>query len=216
MKTLPLIPALLLAWPLAAFAQTTPGPGDVTGGRPAQGRAAAPEQQVTEVTEELDPATGRVVKRTTRTFSAPAAAAEPAVQTPPAARPAAGSPAAPATRPGATPATRTAARPPRPGATDDPLVSDFLREGVNVAKLRAAELPDLYGRFIEKVRDERRQWKPANWENAAAVLSRLNARYEEVRQDLSLDERLSIRTNQAEFQTLRTARQVSDQVTNKL
>lgn len=215
MKTLPLIPALLLALPLAAFAQTTPGPGDLTGARPVQGRSAAPEQQVTEVTEELDPATGRVVKRITRTFSTPAATPEPVTQTVPAARPAAGSP---ATRPAATSAaTRVATtRPTRPGATDDPLVSDFLREGVNVAKLRAAELPDLYGRFIEKVRNERRQWKPANWENAAAVLSRLNARYEEVRQDLSLDDRLNIRTDQAEFQTLRTARQVSDQVTNKL
>ncbi|RZK55689.1 MAG: hypothetical protein EOO59_10370, partial [Hymenobacter sp.] len=51
-----LMGALLLALPLAAAAQTT----------------ATPQQKVTEVTEELDPATGKVIKRTTRTIMEPA------------------------------------------------------------------------------------------------------------------------------------------------
>ena len=230
MKNLPLLAALLLTTPLAARAQAAPGPGDLTGTRPAAGR------QVTEVTEELDPATGRVVRRTTRTYTAPSEAApevapdamEAAPAARPAARPAAGTAgrAAPAAaRPAAAGSSRPATTTPgrlapakRTVVTnpDDALVSDFLRESISLSRLRADELPDIYDRFLEKVRAERRQWKAAQWTNAAAVLSRLNGRYEEVRQDLSFDQRLSIRTNQAEFQTLRTARQVSDQVTDKL
>ncbi len=225
MKTLHLVPVLLLALPLATFAQTKPGPGDVTGSRPAQAQPATStgangEQQVVEVIEELDPVTGRVVKRTTRTTTVPATAPETAAEAPAVARPAT------AGRPSATPlpaprtATRTTTAPARPGtarpAAEDALVSDFLHEGVALARLRASELPRIYDLFIEKVRNDRRQWKPANWDNAAAVLARLNTRYEEVRQDLSFEDRLSIRTDQGEFQTLRTARQVSDQVTNKL
>ena len=220
MKTLPLVPVLLLALPLAAFAQTKPGPGDVTGARPAPPTTtttANGDQQVVEVIEELDPATGRVIKRTTRTTTTPAAAPE-AAEAPAVARP------APAARPAATPApaprttatTRaTTAAPARP-SSEDALVSDFLREGVSLKRLPASELPRIYDLFIEKVRADRRQWKPANWDNAAAVLARLNTRYDEVRQDLSLEDRISIRADQGEFQTLRTARQVSDQVTNKL
>ena len=239
MKTLPFASVLLLALPLAALAQTKPGPGDVTGTRPAQNSPATTtnangEQQVVEVVEELDPATGRVIKRTTRTTTTPAAATttEAAAEAPAVARP------APAARPTAAPATTSAPRtatttapratppraapavPARPGtarrSAEDALVSDFLHEGVTLARVPASDLPRLYDLFIEKVRSDRRQWKPANWESAANVLSQLNARYEEVRQSLSFDDRLSIRADQGEFQTLRTARQVSDQVTNKL
>ena len=227
MKTLHLVPVLLLALPLAAFAQAKPSPGDVIGSRPAQAQPAIStntngEQQVVEVIEELDPVTGRVVKRTTRTTTVPATAPETAAEAPAVARPATaarpGAAPLPAPRTATTRATTTA--PARPGTArptaEDALVSDFLHEGVTLARLRASELPRIYDLFIEKVRNDRRQWKPANWDNAAAVLARLNARYEEVRQDLSFEDRLSIRTDQGEFQTLRTARQVSDQVTNKL
>ncbi len=116
---------------------------------------------------------------------------------------------------GARPSARSAARPSvaaparRPAAARtpaDPDVSAFLNETVDVATLRADELPDLYGHFIDRVRDERRQWQAADWNRAAAVLARLNGRYEEVRKEISLDDRLRIRSWQGEFYTLKAAK----------
>ena len=47
-------------------------------------------------------------------------------------------------------------------------------------------------------------------------MSSLNGRYETLRTTLSLDDKLTIRSQQAEFQALRTARQISSQVSDKL
>jgi len=181
--------ALALALPLAAAAQTK----TTTTAKPAT-------QQVTEVTEDLDPATGKVIRRTTRTITVPAGSTLPT--------------AAPAASP--APATSTAADDAPVVAASDAAVSDFFREKTVVSRLTAPQLLDTYARFIQKVRDERQGWKSTNWYSAATVLSSLNARYSQLRESFSLDDKLTIRSQQAEFQALRTARQLSDQVSDKL
>ncbi len=171
--------ALLLALPVAARAQTKPAPKTTTAAKPAT-------EQVTEVTEDLDPATGKVIRRTTRTTTLPA---------------------------GTTlPSGNSAAD----GRATDSQVSDFFREKTTVGTLTAPALLDAYGRFIEQVRADRRGWNAADWTNAAAVLSSLNSRYEQVRANFVLDDKVTIRSQQAEFQALRTARQLSNQVSDKL
>ena len=181
---------LALALPLAAAAQTK----TTTTAKPAA------TQQVTEVTEDLDPATGKVIRRTTRTITVPAGTALPT--------------AAPASS--SAPATSTAADDAPVVAASDTAVSDFFREKTAVSRLTAPQLLNTYSRFIQKVRDERQGWKASNWYNAATVLSSLNARYSQLRDSFSLDDKLTIRSQQAEFQALRTARQLSDQVSDKL
>ncbi|MBC8081650.1 MAG: hypothetical protein H7Z21_00425 [Hymenobacter sp.] len=86
----------------------------------------------------------------------------------------------------------------------------LLGENVVLTRARATELPDLYGRFIEATRDQRRQWGPANWSQAAAVLAALNARYEQVREQIPLEDRIRIRSWQGEFRTLEAARDVKE------
>ena len=195
---MPFLAAALLALPLALAAQTRPATAPA---RPVPA-AAVPKsgtEQVTEVTEDLDPNTGKVIRRTTRTTTVPAGTAAPA------ARPAtsAGTGAAPDTATITTTAT-------------DSQVSDFFRERTQVARLTAPQLLDAYQRFIEKVRDDRRGWTPTQWTAAAAILNRLNTRYEQLRGGYSLDDKITIRSQQAEFQALRTAQQISGQVSDKL
>ncbi|WBA42098.1 hypothetical protein [Hymenobacter canadensis] len=84
----------------------------------------------------------------------------------------------------------------------------LLGENASISRARATELPDLYSRFIEATRTQRRQWTAADWSNASAVLGRLNARYEQVREQLPLEERVRIRSWQGEFRTLEKARDV--------
>ncbi|WP_161599443.1 hypothetical protein [Hymenobacter nivis] len=174
--------ALLLALPVAAHAQTKPAAKTTTAAKPAT-------EQVTEVTEDLDPATGKVIRRTTRTTTLPAGTALPSGN-----------------------GTAVAAD----GRATDAQVSDFFREKTTVGTLTAPALLDAYTRFIEKVRNDRRTWNPADWSAAAAVLSSLNGRYDQVRANFVLDDKVTIRSQQAEFQALRTTRQISDQVSNKL
>ncbi|MBD2721935.1 hypothetical protein [Hymenobacter armeniacus] len=94
----------------------------------------------------------------------------------------------------------------------DPVQQHFLNSDVNLAQTTADQLPDLYERFIATTRDERRQWNAQQWEAAAQVLARLNQRYEQVRTDLPLEERLRIRSFQGEFYTLRSARTVKEKL----
>ncbi len=182
MKRLFWLAILALAAPLGAAAQTKPA-----------------TQEVKETVEELDPATGKVVRRTTRTYNVPAGTA------------ASGTAASSTT---STTRVEESSTPTR--AASDTAVSSFLREKVVVSTATAPQLLRLYNEFIETVRTERSGWKPADWERAAAVLSSLNARYEQTRSSFSLDDKLTIRSQQGEFQTLRTARQLSDQISNKL
>ena len=182
--------ALALAAPLGASAQTK-----TTTTKPAT-------QEVKETVEELDPATGKVVRRTTRTYNVPAGTAASGSTTT------------------ASPTTSTTTRaddsPTPTRAASDTAVSTFLHEKVVLSTTTAPQLLRLYNEFIETVRTDRSGWKPADWERAASVLSSLNARYEQVRASFSLDDKLTIRSQQGEFQTLRTARQLSDQISNKL
>ena len=192
--------ALLLALPLAAVAQTKPTPAPT---KPTQAPAAVPKpaagtQQVTEVTEDLDPATGKVIRRTTRTTTVPIDSSAPARTT------------ARTTIPTTTSATMAA-----DARGTDAQVSAFLRHKTTVATLTGSGLLAAYASFTDRVRD-RQSWKPADWAMASAVLSSLNGRYEQLRGTLSLDDKLTIRSQQAEFQAVRTARQLSDQVSDKL
>lgn len=98
----------------------------------------------------------------------------------------------------------------------DAQVTAFLRTKTTVSTLTAPALLNAYSRFMERVNSSRHGWKSADWANAAAVLSSLNARYEQLRSSFSFDDKVNIRAQQAEFQTLRTARQLSDQVSDKL
>ncbi|MDQ2771578.1 MAG: hypothetical protein M3Y54_13895 [Bacteroidota bacterium] len=189
MKNSRLLATLLLAAPLTLAAQTKPAPAKTT--TPATTIKPGTEQ-VTEVTEDLDPNTGKVIRRTTRTTTVPVGTT-------------------PAGTAGSSSAETSSA-----GAASDTAVSDFYREATTVAKLTGPQLVDAYSRFIEKVREDRRGWKPTEWNQAAAVLASLNGRYDQLRPTFSLDDKLTIRSAQAEFQALRTAKQISGQVSEKL
>ena len=191
MKNSHLLAALLLALPLAAAAQTktTTAPTKTT-----TPTAVPPGMQPqTEVTEDLDPATGKVIRRTTRTVYVPVGTS------------------APAGGGGSTSSSASTS-----GTATDAQVTDFFREQTKVSSLTGPALLDAYQRFIEQVRAERHGWKPADWAAASAVLSRLNSRYDQLRSTYTLDEKVTIRSQQAEFQALRTGRQLSDQVSDKL
>ncbi|MBD2766524.1 hypothetical protein IC235_01295 [Hymenobacter sp. BT664] len=205
MTNSPFLAALLLVVPLAATAQTKTTPASAPSKTSTATTAAAPgTQQVTEVTEDLDPATGKVIRRTTRTFTVPAGTASASATTP-------------STTTASANATASAATAElAPSAATDAQITAFLRKKTSVATLTAASLVDAYTRFIERVRADRHNWKSSDWTAAAAVLSSLNSRYDQLRANLSFDDKLSIRSQQAEFQTLRTARQLSDQVSDKL
>lgn len=187
---------LAVAAPLATLAQTKPSTAKTTT------TAKPATQEVKETVEELDPATGKVIRRTTRTYNVPAGTA-------------AGSTTPASAAPTTTRAEDTASTAPAKAASDT-AVSSFLREKVAPSTATAPQLLRLYNEFIETVREERSGWKPTDWERAAAVLSSLNARYDQLRSSFSLDDKLTIRSQQGEFQTLRTARQLSDQISNKL
>ncbi|HEX8328147.1 MAG TPA: hypothetical protein VF629_11450 [Hymenobacter sp.] len=99
-----------------------------------------------------------------------------------------------------------------PRTASDPVQQHLLNSDVNLARAQAHELPDLYERFIATTREERRQWSYQDWDNANGVLSRLNQRYQQVRTELPVEERLRIRTFQGEFHTLRGAREVKAKI----
>ena len=193
--------ALLLALPLAATAQTTPP--KTTAPVPTTTKTTAGTQQVTEVTEDLDPATGKVIRRTTRTTTLPA-----------------GTPVPGTPMPGTIGTTTTNAGTSNTDLADakanDAQISSFLRRKTTVATLSPSALLSTYQSFIERVRNDRQNWKPVDWARAAAVMSSLNDRYEQLRSGFSLDDKLTLRSQQAEFQALRTARQISTQVSDKL
>lgn len=184
--------ALLLALPFAATAQTKPATTTPKPVVPAT--SATPDTQPqTEVVEDLDPATGKVIRRTTRTIMVPV-----------------GTPAPAKAGTASTSSVDADAR------ASDTQVSTFLRRKTTVATLSTTALLGAYQLFIERVRADRPNWRPADWATAAAVMSSLNGRYETLRTTLSLDDKLTIRSQQAEFQALRTARQISSQVSDKL
>ena len=100
-------------------------------------------------------------------------------------------------------------------AAADPGLTKLIHESVDLDRATADEIPDLFGRFIDAVRDQRRKWTEQDWTDASATLSRLNARYRTVHQDVSLEDRLRIRTWQGEFRTLQGARRVNQKLDEK-
>jgi hypothetical protein len=112
---------------------------------------------------------------------------------------------------------RTAATTRRLAATGnaDPVLAKYLHESIDVNHVPASQLPDLYSRFIEFTREQRRQWSARDWDEASEALTRLNTRYEAVRKELPLEDRLSVRSYQGEFRTLEGARRVKDRVSEK-
>jgi hypothetical protein len=107
---------------------------------------------------------------------------------------------------------RTAATTRRYVASGDPTLAKYLHENIEVNKIPASQIEDVYSRFIEATRDQRRNWSAKDWDEASDALARLNARYEVVRKDLPLEERINVRTYQGEFRTLQGARRVKDRV----
>lgn len=193
MKNARFLAALLLTLPFAAAAQTrnTTPPAAPVKTTPTATPTPGTQQQ-TEVTEDLDPVTGKVIRRTTRTINVPV-----------------GTPAS--TAPRRSDSTYAAS-----SVATDAQVTAFLRKKTAVAALTAPALLDAYQRFMDRVHADRHSWKTTDWTAASAVLSRLNGRYDQLRASFSLDDKFTIRTQQAEFQALRTGRQLSDQVSDKL
>lgn len=105
----------------------------------------------------------------------------------------------------------TVGRRPAP-ANADPFLASFLHESIDLSRLPASQLLAVYERFIEATRAQRRQWSAQDWDAASAALTRLNTRYEAVRLDLSLEDRLTVRTYQGEFRTLQGARRLKDRI----
>ena len=198
MKTSRLLALLLLASPLAALAQTKPTTTTTTTTKPTTTTTKptptpAGTQQQTEVTEDLDPVTGKVIRRTTRTINVPT-----------------GTTTSPA------PASGSSTMDAPVTAATDAQVTAFLRRKTTVSTLTTTSLLLAYELFIERVRNDRATWKPSDWANAANIMSSLNDRYQQLRSSFTLDDKLTIRSQQAEFQALRTARQISSQVSDKL
>lgn len=99
--------------------------------------------------------------------------------------------------------------------TSDAGLAALIKESVDLNRATADEMPDLYGRFIDAVRDQRRQWTERDWTNASDALSRLNARYEVVRTGIDMEDRIRIRSWQGEFRTLQGARKVNQKLDEK-
>lgn len=100
-------------------------------------------------------------------------------------------------------------------STADPGLAKLIKESVDLSRATADEMPDIYSRFIDAVREQRRQWAEPDWTAASETLSRLNARYREVHQGISLEDRLRIRSWQGEFRTLQGARRVNQKLDEK-
>jgi hypothetical protein len=99
--------------------------------------------------------------------------------------------------------------------TADPGLTKLTKQSVDLNRATADEMLDLYGRFIDAVREQRRQWTEQDWTEASATLSRLNARYEAVRTDIDMEDRIRIRSWQGEFRTLQGARRVNQKLDEK-
>lgn len=112
---------------------------------------------------------------------------------------------------GSRPSARRPARAAAPAAADTPNAR-LLGPSVNLASAGATALPGLYEHFIGECQAQRHQWGDADWDAAAGVLASLNQRYEQVRTSLTIQERLNIRSAQAEFHTLKGARQLKERL----
>lgn len=197
MKNSRFLVALLFVMPLAATAQTKPTATSTTTKPTTTTTTTTPAgtQQQTEVVEDLDPETGKVIRRTTRTINVPVGTA---------------------TSPSSTAGSSSSPMDAPVTAATDAQVTTFLRRKTAVRTLTTTGLLAAYELFMERVRNDRQNWQPSNWASAANIMSSLNDRYQQLRGSFSLDDKLTIRAQQAEFQALRTAKQISTQVSDKL
>lgn len=92
------------------------------------------------------------------------------------------------------------------GNAADELQRKLLNTSAPINRAAASALPDLYGRLIEAARAKGSSWSKPDWEAANLVLGRLNDRYNQVGDQLVIEERVRIRSLQAEFKTLEKAR----------
>jgi hypothetical protein len=118
-------------------------------------------------------------------------------------------------RPSAAASRPAASQSAKASATADAGLAALIKESVDLNRATADEMPDLYGRFIDAVREQRRQWTERDWTNASDALSRLNARYEVVRTGIAVEDRIRIRSWQGEFRTLQGARRVNQKLDEK-
>ncbi|MCC2548160.1 hypothetical protein LJY25_17050 [Hymenobacter sp. BT175] len=97
----------------------------------------------------------------------------------------------------------------RAGTESSSSVDDAQRKLLSTSspinRARAGDLPELYSRLVESVRTKRSRWTRTDWDNASLVLNRLNTRYEQVHDQLQIEDRARIRTLQAEFRVLEKA-----------
>ena len=96
------------------------------------------------------------------------------------------------------------------GVARDSAVSGVQRKLLNTSKpinrAMASALPDLYSRLVETTRVQHSRWTKTNWDEANVVLNRLNDRYSQVGDQLPIEDRVRVRSLQAEFKTLEKAR----------
>ncbi len=118
-------------------------------------------------------------------------------------------------RPHASVPHNAAGAPAQTRGNADPGLTRLIKQSVDLSRATADEMLDLYGRFIDAVREQRRQWSEQDWTDASATLSRLNARYEEVRTGIDMEDRIRIRSWQGEFRTLQGARRVNQKLDEK-
>ncbi len=118
-------------------------------------------------------------------------------------------------RPRTSAAPTAASQQVKAAANTDAGLAALIKESVDLNRATANEMPDLYGRFIDAVREQRRQWTERDWTNASDALGRLNARYEVVRTGIDMEDRIRIRSWQGEFRTLQGARRVNQKLDEK-
>jgi hypothetical protein len=82
----------------------------------------------------------------------------------------------------------------------------LLSTSAPINRAMASALPDLYSRLVESTRVPHSNWTKANWDEANLVLSRLNDRYSQVGDQLPIEDRVRVRSLQAEFKTMEKAR----------
>lgn len=96
------------------------------------------------------------------------------------------------------------------GEARDSAVDNVQRKLLNTSapinRAMASALPNLYAQLVESTNAQHRNWTKTNWDEANLVLSRLNARYDQVGSQLALEDRVRIRSLQAEFRAQEKAR----------
>jgi hypothetical protein len=96
------------------------------------------------------------------------------------------------------------------GEARDSAVNGVQRKLLNttapINRAMASALPDLYSRLVESTRTKHKTWTKEDWDDANLVLNRLNSRYEQVGEQLQIEDRVRVRSLQAEFRTLEKAR----------